>query len=228
MKRILLVVLAWTLFTEGLFAQAAAVSPERFAVAIKAFQEQDQVAPPPKNAILFIGSSIFRQWKDLIEQMAPFPVFNRAFGGSRTADVLHYMDQVVLPYSPKLIVYYCGSNDVNAKLAPAEIADGFIQFAERVHAKLPETRLLYVSILRAPQKMDNWDKVDEANRLVREFCARDKRLGFVDANPAVFDAEGKPRMDLYLADKLHYKEPAYVGFTAIIKPEVEKVWRSVK
>ena len=108
MKRILLGVLAWALFTEGLFAQAATVSPERFAAAIQAFQEQDHVAPPPKNSILFIGSSIFRQWKNLKEHMDPLPVFNRAFGGSRTADVLYYMDQVVLPYSPKLIVYYCG------------------------------------------------------------------------------------------------------------------------
>ena len=228
MKRILLGVLAWALFTEGLFAQAATVSPERFAAAIQAFQEQDHVAPPPKNSILFIGSSIFRQWKNLKEHMDPLPVFNRAFGGSRTADVLYYMDQVVLPYSPKLIVYYCGSNDVTAGLAPDRIAKGFFQFVERVHTKAPRTRVLYVSILRAPQKIDSWDKVDEANRLVREYCARDKRLGFIDANPAVFDSEGKPRMDLYLADKLHYKEPAYDGFNAIIKPEVDRVWRELK
>ena len=228
MKRILLAVLAWSLFTEGLFAQAGPVSPTRFAAAIKAFEDLDQVAPPPRNSILFIGSSIFRQWTNLKEQMAPLPVFNRAFGGSRTADVLYYVDRVVLPYAPKLIVYYCGSNDVTAGLGPDGIAKGFFDFVERVHAKNPGTRLLYVSILRAPQKMDSWDKVDEANRLVREYCARDKRLGFIDANPAVFDGEGKPRMDLYLADRLHYKEPAYDGFTAIIKPEVERIWRELK
>ena len=228
MKRNLLTLFACALFTAGLFAQAGAVSPTRFAAAIEAFEQQDQTAPPPRNSILFIGSSIFRQWKNLKEQMAPLPVFNRAFGGSRTADVLYYMDRVVLPYAPKLIVYYCGSNDVNAGLGPEGIAKGFFDFVERLHARNPRTRVLYVSILRAPQKMDSWDKVDEANRLVREYCVRDKRLGFVDANPAVFDGEGKPRMDLYLADQLHYKEPAYDGFTAILKPEVERIWRELK
>ena len=206
------------------YGQAVSATSPRFASAIQEFQQQDQIAPPPKNSILFIGSSIFRLWKDLKGQMAPLPVFNRAFGGSRTADILDHMDKVVLPYAPKLIVYYCGSNDVTAGMEPGAIAKGFFQFVERVHAKAPETRVLYVSILRAPQKMDSWDKVDEANRRVSEYCARDKRLGFIDANPAVFDSAGNARMDLYLADKLHYKEPAYVGFTAIIRPVVERVW----
>ena len=34
--------------------------PKRFAASIAAFHTQDQVQPPPKQAILFIGSSIFR------------------------------------------------------------------------------------------------------------------------------------------------------------------------
>ena len=105
-------------------AQAATGAPAgqemRFADQIKAFLDQDRTAPPQKNAILFIGSSIFRQWTNVTEHMAPLPVFNRAFGGSRTWEVLNYMDQIVLPYRPRIIVYYTGSNDVNAgEPAPA-------------------------------------------------------------------------------------------------------------
>src|SRR5688572_1960838 len=81
----------------ALYAQAGGVAPPgqqiRFADQIKAFLDQDRMAPPPKDAILFIGSSIFRQWTNVKEHMAPLPVFNRAFGGSRTWEVLHYMDQ---------------------------------------------------------------------------------------------------------------------------------------
>ena len=205
----------------------AAFSITRFQSQIDAFLTADKKNPPPAGGILFIGSSIFRQWESLGTQMAPLPVFNRAFGGSRTNEVLHYTDTIVLPYAPKLIVYYCGSNDINAKVMPPEIAANFRAFVDRVHAKLPQTRIIYSAIIRAPQKQEYWDRVDAANTLIRDYCAADKRLSFVDLNPAVFTADGKPRMELYRDDKLHYHPPAYVGFTAILKPAVERCWREL-
>ena len=117
-----------SLFTAGAasaqVSQGAPAGQEMlFADQIDAFLTQDRTAPPPQDAILFIGSSIFRQWTNVKEQMAPLPVFNRAFGGSRTWEVLHYMDKIVLPYRPRIIVYYTGSNDVNAG-EPAAAIDG--------------------------------------------------------------------------------------------------------
>ena len=196
----------------------------RYQASIDAFLATDKTNPPPKNAILFIGSSIFRKWENLEVQMAPLAVFNRAFGGSRTNQVLHYVDVIVLPYAPKIIVYYCGSNDINAGEMPPAIAANFRAFAERVHAKLPQTRILFASIIRAPQKEEHWDRVEAANALIRDFCAKDPRLLFLDVNPAVFDRNGQPRLDLYLEDKLHYLPSAYVEFAALIKPVLTRVW----
>ena len=221
MSRLLLIV--------SLAAAAAGFAQEsttpRFAAAIDAFVAADRTAPPPQKGILFIGSSIFRQWTTVAEDMSPLPAFNRAFGGSRTADILAHMDRVVLPYDPKVIVYYCGSNDINADVKPEAIAANFRTFVERVHRKLPETKVLYVSINRAPQKRDRWPDVDAANRLIGEYCKSDARLKFVDVNPALFDAQGEPRTELYVKDQLHFKAPAYREFTRIIRPAVEAAWR---
>jgi lysophospholipase L1-like esterase len=203
------------------------LAPTRFQGEINAFLASDKTNPPPHKAILFIGSSIFRKWSRLPEQMAPLPVFNRAFGGSVTTDVLYYMDKIVLPYEPRIIVYYCGSNDVNAGRKAAEIFDGFRKFVERVHATLPQTRIFYVSINRAPQKEDKWDVVDAANNLARDYSANNKLLGFIDVNPALFNADGRARVDLYLPDKLHFKEAAYESFAAIIKPVVAAAWNQM-
>ena len=205
----------------------APFSVTRYQSSIDAFVASDRTNPPPKNAILFIGSSIFREWATLAEQMAPLPVFNRAFGGSRTIEVLHYTDTIVLPYAPKIVVYYCGSNDINANALPPEIAANFRAFAELVHAKLPQTRILFASIIRAPQKRERWDRVDAANALIRNYCASDPRLAFVDVNPAVFDGSGRPRLELYRDDLLHYHPAAYAGFAALIKPVLERSWREV-
>jgi lysophospholipase L1-like esterase len=208
---------------------APAAAPPRataapFQAQIDAYLNADRANPPPKGAILFIGSSIFRNWKDLKSQMAPLPVFNRAFGGSRTWEVLDRMNQVVLPYEPRIIVYYCGSNDVNAGEAAEPIFTRFREFVARVHERLPATRIFYVSINRAPQKRDRWDIVDAANGLVREYCATDQRLRFIDVNPVLFDAEGNPRLELYLPDQLHFRAPAYEEFTRVVKPVVAEAW----
>lgn len=207
---------------------APLASPARFAEAINVFLAEDKTNPPPKDAILFIGSSIFRNWKNLKEQMAPLPVFNRAFGGSRTSDILYYMDKVVLPYEPRIIVYYCGSNDVNAGERAVAIADRFQQFVARVRIRLPKTQVYYVSINRAPDKMARWDVVDAANKLIQEYCTKNKGLGYIDVNPALFDKDGKPRLELYLPDNLHFKDPAYDEFTALIKPVIAKAWTTGK
>lgn len=209
-------------------ASATVRKPARFETAIEAFLKEDQTNPPPKGAILFIGSSIFRQWTKLKEQMAPLPVFNRAFGGSQTSDILYHMDKIVLPYEPKLIVYYCGSNDVNANQRAEAISDRFRQFVARVRLRLPQTRVLFVSINRAPQKKDRWNVVDAANKLVKEYCESDKRLDFIDVNPVLFDSQGQPRVELYQPDQLHFLEPAYDEFTAILKPVITKVWATVQ
>ena len=208
-------------------AQDSSVTHQRgrFADQIAAFLKDDSLNPPPKHAILFIGSSIFRQWAHLKEQMAPLPVFNRAFGGSRTEEVLERMDKIVLPYEPNIIVYYCGSNDVNAGADASAIFLHFRKFCDRVAERLPGTQVFYVSINRAPQKMTKWDVVDSANSLVRDFCNSTKKRGFIDVNPVLFDKEGKPRLELYRDDKLHFKDSAYEEFTGIIKPVLQKAWQ---
>ena len=207
-------------------AQEPALTP-RFTEQIEAYLKADATNPPPQEGILFVGSSIFRLWKKLPQQMAPLPVFNRAFGGSRTDEQLFYLDKIVLPYQPKIIVYYCGSNDINVKAQAEHIATRFKQFAERVHAALPKTRIYFVSINRAPQKMDKWKVVDDTNALIKSYCIAAKNLGYIDVNRVLFDKRRQPRYELYLPDRLHFVDKAYELFTPVIKPVLARAWREM-
>jgi len=208
----------------ALLGQEGASRQAAFGYEIERFLEEDKVSPPPRGAILFVGSSIFREWADLEKQMAPLPVLNRAFGGSRTWEVLYYADKIVLPYEPKIIVYYCGSNDVGSGASAAEVAANFGAFADKVAARLPDTRIFFVSINKAPEKEHLWKVVDEANSRIRDSAKRNKRLGFIDVNPVLFDAAGKPRLELYREDGLHFRPAAYAEFAKIIRPVLERAW----
>jgi lysophospholipase L1-like esterase len=192
----------------------------------KAFAEQDAAHPSAPGGILFVGSSIFRKWENVTEQMAPLPVLNRAFGGSRTPDQLARFEQLVPAYAPKVIVYYCGSNDLKATPAdaPTEIFAHFREFSERARAKFPAVQIVFVSSTRSPDRVERWEQVDFYNALVRAYCTATPHHTFIDVNPALVDANGHPRLDLYLADKLHFHPPAYVAFAAIIKPVLARIW----
>src|SRR6202044_813897 len=100
-----MVALRISLVILSLLAQAAlAQDPKRFEKEIDAFTMADKTNPPPKNAILFIGSSTLRKWTTLAEDFPGRSVFNRGFGGSQMSDAVYYFDRIVAPYQPNLIV----------------------------------------------------------------------------------------------------------------------------
>lgn len=209
-------------------ASSALVPPGQkmeFAADIARFRAVDKDAPPKPGQILFVGSSIIREWTQAAEQMAPLPVINRGFGGARTWEVLHYADDIVLPYAPKIIVYYCGSNDINAGEPPQGIYERYRAFSDKIAQRLPGTRIYYLAIFRAPQKKDRWDVVDRTNQLVRSFSARTPNRFFLDANGVVADAKGEPQAPLYRPDGLHYVPAAYDRIVAVVKPVLQEAWR---
>jgi len=176
------------------------------------------------GGVVFVGSSIFHRWTRLESQMAPLPITNVAFDGSVTADMLRMVDSRVIPLRPKVIAYYCGSNDVSLGEPADAIAGRIVRFIERVAAVLPDTRVVFVSINRALSKEDRWDVVDDVNGQIKGYAVSHPRVEYVDVNPVLFDANGKPRVDLYMSDELHLRPPAYEGFATILKPVLRRAF----
>src|ERR1700722_8649914 len=86
---------------------------------------------PERGGIVFTGSSIFRFWTHLTDQMAPLPVLNRAIAGTVTQDMIERIGRLVLPYQPRIVVYYCGSNDISSGEDAGPIADRTKRSEER-------------------------------------------------------------------------------------------------
>jgi lysophospholipase L1-like esterase len=176
-----------------------------------------------KGTILFVGSSIFHRWTQLTSQMAPLPVTNIAFDGAQTDDWNQLIESRVIPVRPKVVVYYCGSNDVDAGDSAAHIAGRIRLFIDRVTKALPDTRIVFVSVNRAPEKRDRWDIVDDINRQIQKYAEKNPRVQFVDVNPALANADGSPRIELFMNDRLHLRPPAYEEFAKILKPVLERL-----
>jgi lysophospholipase L1-like esterase len=183
---------------------------------------------PEQQGIVFVGSSIFRYWTHLTDQMAPLPVLNHAIAGAVTQDMLNRIDQLVLPYDPRIVVYYCGSNDISAGESSLAIVERTKRFIGVLHEKSPNTVFYYTAIQKAPEKRALWDEVDAVNREMERYSRESAKVGYIDLNPVLFDAQGKLREDLFLPDGLHFRpdSTAYLEFSRVVKPVLIKAWET--
>lgn len=181
---------------------------------------------PPPGGVLLVGSSIFKRWTNAVSDLAPLPVANRAFGGSQTSHQLMFFDQVVPPCRPGLIVWYCGSNDIKGKKDAESILGRTEEWISRVKQIDPATEILFVSVIRAPQKhRDSQIVVVDAVNHGYEKIARSKEgVFYVDVNPALQTLAGKPRVELYVEDGLHLNREGYHQMNTLLKPAIEKIW----
>jgi lysophospholipase L1-like esterase len=147
-------------------------------------------------------------------------VVQRGFGGSEISDVVHYAPRIVLPYKPRLIVFYAGDNDLNAGESPESVLRDFQAFADLVWRSLPETRIAFVSIKPSGSRWALVDKMRAANEMIRAYAAGDSRLSYVDVFTPMLGADGKPREELFVADRLHLNDQGYALWRQILLPVV--------
>lgn len=205
-----------------LLLQAARADSRRFEAEIAAFEAADKANPPPKNAILFIGSSSIRKWTTLARDFPRHKVINRGFGGSQMADSVYYFDRIVTPYHPRVIVLFAGTNDLDAGKTPEEVFEDFVAFANKVRAALPDARLDYISISTSPSRWHEFQKVKRANQLIRDYISQNDRLEYIDVLPAMLGPDGRPNRDIYVADRLHLNARGYAIWQSIIDPYLDK------
>ena len=182
---------------------------------------------PPPGGVLLVGSSIFKRWTNAVSDLAPFPVTNRAFGGSQTSHQLMFFDQVVSPCRPRLIVWYCGSNDIKGKKDPQSVLKRTEEWLDKVKKLDPSTQVLLVSIHRCPQKRKDGqlEGVDAVNRGYEELSQRREGVFYVDVNPSLESVTGKSKAELYLEDGLHLNPSGYEKMATLVKPAIQSHWK---
>ena len=84
------------------------------------YGETDRLVNKSKNdqtaygGTIATGSSIMKLWGNIRSDLSQYKAVNHAFGGSRTWEMLHFADKLVVDFKPKVVLVYCGSNDINA------------------------------------------------------------------------------------------------------------------
>jgi lysophospholipase L1-like esterase len=201
------------------FATAQPQSPfEKWDKEISSIEQRLKAAPPSKGGVFFVGSSSIRLWK--LDKAFPGAT-NVGFGGSQIRDSAHFASRIILPYEPSVIVFYAGDNDIASKRTPNQVLEDFREFAKKIHDASPKTRILFLAIKPSVKRWEMHDQQLSANALVKEFCAKDSRLVYLDTVTIMLDSDGKPMPDLFVKDGLHLSDKGYALWNELVRKHMK-------
>lgn len=176
---------------------------QRWLPTVERYLAESKENPPAPGSTFFMGSSTWTQWgKTLEEDFFDYQAVNRGFGGSRIPDLLAHMDQLMMPYEPARVLFFCGTNDL-LRNSPDSVFRDFKTFLGRLWTVYPETQVYFVSVPHAPSREKHWDKGDSLNEKVKELAEEDEGLIYIDIVKDMYKEENKVDEGLYKKDRLH-------------------------
>ena len=184
--------------------------------------------PPRPGDVICIGSSHMARWSSVSRDLAPLTVYNFGIGGTTMKDAAQaFARNLVIPYKPRAVILYEGSNDIARDTTPEQILDHFRDFYGQVHEALPEARFYVLGIVPSPgTRFKKWDTIKVANATLEKECKQYPWLTFIDTTSGLIGKDGQPRMECFIPNNIHMNAKGYEVWAAEIAPVVLKVERA--
>ena len=189
---------------------------------INDFRKLDKEYFPEKGRILFTGSSSIRFWNSLEKDMKPLKVLNRGFGGAHISHVIHHFDDIVRPYSPKAIVFFCGTNDLTALKTPEETLNDFKKFLNLVKNEFGTIKVYMIGIKPSVDRLYLDEEERVFNNSVSFLAKEDPYLEYINVWDLMLNEDGTRMPDLYVEDGLHMNPKGYEIWTQLVRESLNK------
>ena len=195
------------------------------------FEQQDKRENDPANAILFAGSSSIRLWSTLKEDVAPYPVIQRGFGGSKFSDMAVYAKRIIYPHQFKALVIFEANDITGSKTdkTPAEVVKLFRNIVKTVRKKYADQPIFLFEITPTKSRWAVWPTVKQTNQMLKETCSKLHNTYFIETASAYLNKDGVPRNELFIKDMLHQNHEGYIIWGDLAKKKLDEVLkRTVK
>lgn len=215
-------ILLWTCPVAAGHAQSAEVL--QWELNIRYLEHLDSTETYSDQAILFVGSSSIRLWSTLAEDMAPFEVIQRGYGGAKLSDLVYYAERIIYPHSCRAIVVFVANDIVgnNQDKSPAEVTALVKELLEIIRGRMPGVPVFYIATTPTPSRWQAWSRIREANKLISDLCRYEENTWFIETEQYYLDEDGQPRPELFRGDMLHLNADGYRIWTGIIRSELWK------
>jgi lysophospholipase L1-like esterase len=192
---------------------------------IKNFEQLDKSEKYQEDAILFAGSSSIRLWTSLENDMAPYHIIQRGFGGAKLSDFAVYASRIIDPHPCKAIVLFV-ANDITGSdqdKKPEEVDALFKYILKTIHHSHPITPVFWIEITPTVSRWKVWPEIQKANSLIKSECNKEKNTYFITTSFAFLNEKGLPNDELFRDDQLHLTEKGYAVWTKIVREQLDKV-----
>lgn len=169
-----------------------------------------------ESPIVFYGSSSFRLWETLQQDIPEVNCLNLAFGGSQIIHCIKYYDELLGKTRPQKILFYCGDNDIADEASPEEILKRFKSFLEKVDQQFPEVPLTFLSIKPSPIRAEKLRTIQQTNQLIKDYLNDRPLRYYLDIHTPMLKNEAV-RPELFTEDELHMNEKGYKLWTQIVR-----------
>ena len=192
-------------------------------VSIDLFRLWDKKNSTVIDPVVFVGSSSIRKWPTA-EYFPAIPIINRGFGGSHISDVIYFLNETVLKYEPKTIVFYAGDNDIYYGKTSQTVLEDYIEFVKQVHSQLPNVKIIFIPIKPSIKRWSLWNEMKKANQLINDYIQKNSLLYYVDTASPMLDDRGIPKSSLFVSDNLHLSDKGYELWSKVLKPVLYDVY----
>lgn len=200
-------------------------APVKWEKDILKFEQLDKSVKDPENAVLFAGSSSIRLWSTLKEDVAPYPVIQRGFGGSKFSDLAVYAKRIVYPHQFRALVIF-EANDITGSAtdkSPQEVVKLFRHIVKTVRKKYADQPIFLLEITPTKSRWAVWPIVKQTNQLLKEACGKLHNTYFIETASAYLNKDGEPRDELFIKDKLHQNHDGYIIWGDLVRKKLDEV-----
>ena len=173
--------------------------------------------PNKEDLVVFYGSSSFRLWESLHEDMKPLNVINLGFGGSSFSWCIYYFDRLFANIKPKHIVIYVGDNDLANGIPPEKVVKKFRMLANLIRTAYPSTPMDFITIKPSPIRTYLLPEIKLTNNLIRKELMDIRKASLINVFDSMLNEHGVARPELYLEDELHMNEKGYKIWKGVVR-----------
>lgn len=174
------------------------------------------------HRIMLAGSSSMENWKDSTSDLQPLTTYNHGIGGTTVEQWGEKLNQrLVYPYSPKIVVYYVGVNNIINTGSSVEFTGSkLVEMFDDVHEHLPNTHIYYVLINKLPGFVSKQPQLDAVNQYALDYEASHDYVTTLDAGQGLIKSNGQPNQAYFLVDGLHMSLAGYAIWGKFIKDKL--------
>lgn len=181
-------------------------------------REKDQ------GAVVFVGSSMIGNWKNVAAAYPHLKVANRGIGGDVSRGLLFRFKEDVLDLHPRALVIAIGSNDLSAHTNPEVVAENVAAIIDLARAQSPEIPIVLCPVAprenpKAPLKPG---ALEDYNALIVSLGAA-KKAAVPDLRTPFVTPDGKQIPEYFGKDRMHLSPAGYEKLAVVIGAELEKL-----